>query len=1352
MGYRSGEFDTGLKMLPYPCANGIYTSGAGSQLWLVGSTYGPNGPQDMGWLIQTDFDTLSDLPLGDATNSSNWSTVDGGKGVGYLSIDGPSETISRSALVMSDTPFLFWNQVDFNYDPINPEFPWVGTPAGLLASNYQASGSSTEKWTKGVQLHGTDERHSQIMPYYSQAEYGATPYPQAEVSATPFGLTSILVACSSVTYTAPNCTSGDQNLYLGVFNTADNGNPTAGVWIPRYEYTWSISDLQKCISGIKAPGHNVSVDWFATGTNDATGPVFYLAMVLWPDIEPNPYSMCLYLRLTLDENNIPLLDDRYPDPVWDSFADSQPISIARDPAGRLRGYACDQQDQAIVTYTFSTAAPPDATKSGTGNALSMTKDTIPAPSADGVPPSVTFYVALDAPQNVSIQAQAMDGQQYTFTAQQYPVYEILFYGSANNVYQEDSLKGQISTYAYAQTVPGTYGLKPPTMNVITGIIDGPMPVANQNLLQDWSTTQAVPDLGDITYGTGKTQSVKHETQFEWSAGFKFEGEPAQGWGPAWDISFSGGTGKVSGNSQQTTTGTIMTGPSYFFYDQNNPLDPNNPPAMDVKGYVQCNQATINAQVYRFKTASGVGSVGKATGGPQPDGTVSVFARSTDAHLWHFLQVSQESPWEYDDLSWEVNNTDPLVIDGDPCFALNPNGQNYTQGHIYAHGTPGGTGESDPSHLYDFFVSPTSGKWTYTDLTQEVGCPPTAGTVVGGPWPDGNIGIYARAPMGGPAHTDRLLSIWWGTDIQHWEYDDLSWEVNRATPLTIAGDPVLVRTITGQNHVQDDIYVQGTDGHLYHFFNSGQWQFDDLSLKPNAPTITGNPIALAAGDIFVRGYGASSHEDGHLWWYNGTSWSDVSSSVNWQLIVEDPGGYLDGDTSGSTVQLFAQGTNGQLYGFEKKPDPAPWVLSNLSASASGGSMVAGSPYVPAEGGHIYICGTDTHLLDFASLSSGWQVTDIPTAGTGGIIYDATTANTDQAPKWVMLQASFSPQPAVLTYPVFSVAPGDLSSYTPYSWNQRMQALAKANPDQDLYSGSDYFNDVIVKNAAQLQDDSFLPLSWGEGGTAGTPQFQAVTSTYTENSWSIDNSVYVGWGFGGLPEGKTVSFFGNPSFRFMVGYTIHYQVTDTQTEEKSWGLNFTAGNVGTENTWGPPPYPDFSQHPGCATQYEFQLYFLPAPDGTKTLPDGTALTPNYWVKELQAGLQGKPVQEGNLDPSTIDTGSGAFKIVYVVVDYEIIPSLTLDPSQGAPGSSVSLAGIGFGTTFGVSDTVTLSLVDSSGKETPLGSVETDPNWNFGGTAFVPAATITIPNTAAAGSCTIKAIVGTDGPSQSVPFTVT
>ena len=94
--------------------------------------------------------------------------------------------------------------------------------------------------------------------------------------------------------------------------------------------------------------------------------------------------------------------------------------------------------------------------------------------------------------------------------------------------------------------------------------------------------------------------------------------------------------------------------------------------------------------------------------------------------------------------------------------------------------------------------------------------------------------------------------------------------------------------------------------------------------------------------------------------------------------------------------------------------------------------------------------------------------------------------------------------------YTVTPGDLYSYTPDGINARMAALGAGRTTRRY---------VIEPNAYTFPDGStFLSASWADGAIT-QPSFQAMKDTFTESSWTLDGSFYVG--FSG---GEGVNVFG------------------------------------------------------------------------------------------------------------------------------------------------------------------------------------------------------------------------------------
>jgi hypothetical protein len=238
----------------------------------------------------------------------------------------------------------------------------------------------------------------------------------------------------------------------------------------------------------------------------------------------------------------------------------------------------------------------------------------------------------------------------------------------------------------------------------------------------------------------------------------------------------------------------------------------------------------------------------------------------------------------------------------------------------------------------------------------------------------------------------------------------------------------------------------------------------------------------------------------------------------------------------------------------------------------------------------------------------------------------SAASQQAPLFTTVSCAFS-DALTLSFVPYAVTPGDLYSYTPDGWNERMAALGY---------GPNYFEEVIEANAYPFTEDTnYLPMSWSAGGGNSKPTFQAATTDFTESSWSLDGSAYVG-----VSGGEGVSIFGvgvDWSFKFLVGDSFSHTASTSTTTGDEWG-------IGVSDPFGPPACFDGD----CIAEYAFRVYFLPVPPPTATIP------PNYWVKELKAYAGSAspfsgPLPFPPLDPDTIDENASAWKIVFVVTSY-------------------------------------------------------------------------------------------------------
>jgi hypothetical protein len=162
-------------------------------------------------------------------------------------------------------------------------------------------------------------------------------------------------------------------------------------------------------------------------------------------------------------------------------------------------------------------------------------------------------------------------------------------------------------------------------------------------------------------------------------------------------------------------------------------------------------------------------------------------------------------------------------------------------------------------------------------------------------------------------------------------------------------------------------------------------------------------------------------------------------------------------------------------------------------------------------------------------------------------------------------------------------GNLWSYTKAGWNARMQQLG--------YAGDNYFDDVILAqdkngdyvNAVVFGDGAdaspFLEFAWSTSG-AVIPQFNDVSTTFTESGWHMEASVYVGYSFA---IGASIFGVGEKEFgELLVGGSYSRTTEDKTAEGKSWGITVDYA----------PPSPPSIPYPGQVTALSWKLYLLKA----------------------------------------------------------------------------------------------------------------------------------------------------------------
>ncbi len=155
----------------------------------------------------------------------------------------------------------------------------------------------------------------------------------------------------------------------------------------------------------------------------------------------------------------------------------------------------------------------------------------------------------------------------------------------------------------------SYTPKPQGKYLLTGIIDGPIPVPNSNILGHLFQ-ETDPNVGNITYGQTTSTEGTHQSSFAWTVGFKSEGSSDKGIGPAWDISLSGGTGSVQSNTTGTHQGHSLIQRSVVDVDEHQ-----KGVRISALGTFFSSQAQIQATGYKFTDASGALIVDPSSSSP-----------------------------------------------------------------------------------------------------------------------------------------------------------------------------------------------------------------------------------------------------------------------------------------------------------------------------------------------------------------------------------------------------------------------------------------------------------------------------------------------------------------------------------------------------------------------------------------------------------------------------------------------------------------------------------------------------------------------------------------------------------------
>lgn len=426
----------------------------------------------------------------------------------------------------------------------SPALPY---PASLIASTYSRpkNPSETTTWSQPISLFESDGK---TIP---------KPYEKADVSATAIGENIVLVTCGRAT-SASQAVAGT---YVGVYDVRHIDRDNNKWPAESHHYLMGNSDLPE-----KEDLVRVATEWYSTVGTWGQGIELNLFVVQWTSkILPGhnvPYNSYWNIPMTVTEKDgvtaVTLSPTNFPSSEWPSPVPEEPdplsfSPVTRDPGGRLRIWTRDNAPSKFLALRVQTARPlvgPPLGIVSTGEAL-LVKSTADTPTS-------LFYVFKEGRTETT-----EDGK----TVLNYPVFEFVFYGP-------NLLSCQAVRCGTIQVIPGFsqphLNQLPSEVNIIAGIIDGPIPLPIENYHGHDLGTDTY-DAGSLTYGTTDTKVQEREVSNSWSLGLESSGEATAGVGPAWDVSFSGGMGYVSGDSTETSRAYSLGQGSSISFDKERSL-------------------------------------------------------------------------------------------------------------------------------------------------------------------------------------------------------------------------------------------------------------------------------------------------------------------------------------------------------------------------------------------------------------------------------------------------------------------------------------------------------------------------------------------------------------------------------------------------------------------------------------------------------------------------------------------------------------------------------------------------------------------------------------------------------------
>ena len=183
-------------------------------------------------------------------------------------------------------------------------------------------------------------------------------------------------------------------------------------------------------------------------------------------------------------------------------------------------------------------------------------------------------------------------------------------------------------------------------------------------------------------------------------------------------------------------------------------------------------------------------------------------------------------------------------------------------------------------------------------------------------------------------------------------------------------------------------ARANGGALYEFDNDNlwgrTWNAYNLTAASGGPNIAADPSALLVGGTALHIFAEAANGDLYEFENNGAAghtWNayDVTALSGGSSVGGDPSPVL----SGSTIEVFARSSSGDLVEFSTPSGSQSWTATDITAASSGPS-IGGDPAAAVVGTstHVYASSTSGDLLEFVNgTGSTWTSSDLTSVTSG-----------------------------------------------------------------------------------------------------------------------------------------------------------------------------------------------------------------------------------------------------------------------------------------------------------------------------------------------------------------------------------